>query len=153
TAKVGVLLVHGLNGSVKDMAEIEMVLRGYGLVTRNLLLPGHGTHVREMLPLGWPEWAAEVRSAYRDLRQECDRVLLIGHSLGGALCLHTAAHEEVAGVVSMCAPLSMHFWMLPLIKATKYLLPLVPTLREDVRDPAARQRYTRDVYRWTPMRP
>ena len=153
TAKAGVLLVHGFNGSLKDMEEIEGVLRKNGLVTKNLLLPGHGSHVREMLPLGWPEWAAEVRAAYRDLRQQCERVFLVGHSLGGALCLHTAAHEDVAGIVSMCAPISMPAWMGPLIRAGKYLLPLVPTMREDVRDPAARRRYTRDVYRWTPMRP
>ena len=67
--------------------------------------------------------------------------------------MHVAAHEEVAGIVSMCAPLSMHAWMRPLIRASKYLLPLVPTVREDVRDPVARKRYTRDVYRWTPLRP
>lgn len=152
-AKAGVLLVHGLNGSVKDMAEIEEILRSNGLVTRNLLLPGHGSHVREMLSLGWPEWAAAVRAAYRGLRHQCASVFLIGHSLGGALCLHVAAHEEVAGVVTMCAPISLYAWMRPLVRAGKYLWPLVPTLREDVRDPEARQRYTRDVYRWTPMRP
>lgn len=153
TTKAGVLLVHGLNGSVKDMVEIEELLRGNGLVTRNLLLPGHGSHVREMLPLGWPEWAAAVRAAYRGLRHQCEHVFLVGHSLGGALCLHLAAHEEVAGVVTMCAPLSMYPWMRPLVRAGKYLWPLVPTVREDIRDPAARRRYTRDVYRWTPMRP
>src|SRR5216683_3881412 len=152
-ARAGVLLVHGLNGSVSDMAEIEEVLRKNGLVTRNLLLPGHGSRVREMLPLGWPEWAAAVRAAYRGLRHQCERVFLVGHSLGGALCLHTAAHEEVAGVVSMCAPIAPRPWMRPLIGVGKYLWPLVPTVREDVRDPTARRRYTRDVYRWTAMRP
>jgi carboxylesterase len=152
-AQAGVLLVHGLNGSARDMVEIEDMLRRNGLVTRNLLLPGHGSRVREMLPLGWPEWAAEVRAAYRGLRHQCERVFLVGHSLGGALCLHTAAHEEVAGIVSMCAPIMMPVWMRSLVRAGKYLLPLVPTMREDVRDRAARQRYTRDVYRWTPMRP
>lgn len=152
-AKVGVLLVHGLNGSIKDMVEVEEVLRKRGLMTRNLLLPGHGSHVREMLTLGWPEWAAEVRAACRELSQQCERVFLVGHSLGGALCLHTAAHEEVAGIVSMCAPISMPVWMGPLVHVGKYVLPLVPTVREDVRDRSARQRYTRDVYRWTPMQP
>ncbi len=151
--KVGVLLVHGLNGSLTDMEEIEAVLRGHGLITRNLLLPGHGSQVRDMLPLGWPEWSAAVRAAYRGLRHQCGKVFLIGHSLGGALCLHTAAHEEVAGIVSMCAPLALYPWMRPLVQAGKYILPLVPTVREDVRDPAARRRYTRDVYRWTPIRP
>ncbi|HEY0757086.1 MAG TPA: alpha/beta fold hydrolase [Ktedonobacteraceae bacterium] len=152
-AKSGVLLVHGLNGSISDMSEIEEMLRKNGFVTRNLLLPGHGSHVRDMLQQGWPEWVAAVRAAYRGLRHQCKHVFLIGHSLGGALCLHLAAHEKVEGVVSMCSPISMRPWLRPLIRAGKYLWPLVPTVREDVRDPAARQRYTRDVYRWTAMSP
>lgn len=149
----GVLLIHGLNGSLTDMAEIEVLLRQHNFATHNLLLPGHGSHVREMLPLGWPEWATAVREQFRVMRQCHERVFLVGHSLGGALALHTAAHEDVAGIVSMCAPLSMYPWMRPLIRAAKYVAPLVPTLREDVWDRAARRSYTREVYRWTPMQP
>jgi carboxylesterase len=47
----------------------------------------------------------------------------------------------------------MHLWMMPVIQLAKRVTPLVPTIREDVRDPEARRRYTRDVYRWTPMAP
>lgn len=149
----GVLLIHGLNGSLTDMQEVETVLRKNNLMTRNLLLPGHGGHVREMLELGWPEWSKAVRAEFREMKQQCERVFVVGHSLGGALALHTAAHEDVAGVVSMCAPLHLYSWLLPLIKAAKYVAPLVPTLREDVRDPQARRRYAREAYRWMPMRP
>jgi carboxylesterase len=39
------------------------------------------------------------------------------------------------------------------VHIAKRFTPLLPTVREDVRDPAARHRYTRDVYRWTPMGP
>lgn len=133
TPTAGVLLIHGLYGSLRDMAEIEVVLRKHKLITRNLLLPGHGGRMREVFAQGWAEWAAEVRAAYRDMRKQCERVFLVGHSLGGALALHTAAHEEVAGVVSMCAPLYLHLWTRPLVVATKYLLPWVPPLRENNR--------------------
>jgi carboxylesterase len=150
---IGALLVHGLNGSRRDMTEIEERLSTHGVITENILLPGHGSHVRDMLPLGWPEWAAAVQRELHLLKQRCDGVFLIGQSLGGALCLHTAAHEEVTGVVSMCAPLHMQPWTRSVVDMAKHVTPLVPTLREDVRDPDARRKYTRDVYRWTPMAP
>lgn len=150
---VGALLIHGLNGSKHDMQEIHEMLLAQGIRSENMLLPGHGTQVRDMIPLGWPEWSMAVRAEVQRLKQQCDQVFLIGHSLGGSLCLHTAAHEEVAGVITMCAPLHMQPWLPHVVRLTKYVTPLVPTIREDVRDAQARRTYTRNVYRWTPMAP
>ena len=150
---IGVLLVHGLNGNTGDMAELDDILHAHGIITRNMLLPGHGSKVKDMLSIGWEEWSQAVRDELKLLKELCDIVFLVGHSLGGALVLHVAAHEEVAGVVPICAPLHLHPWLKPAVSIGKYLLPLVPTLREDVRDPEARRRYTREVYRWTPLHP
>jgi carboxylesterase len=150
---IGVLLVHGLNGGTGDMAELQDILQAQGIITRNMLLPGHGGKVKDMLSIGWEEWAQAVRDELNLLKELCDVVFLVGHSLGGALVLHVAAHEEIAGVVSICAPLHLHPWLKPAVSLGKYLIPLVPTIREDVRDPEARRRYTRDVYRWTPLYP
>lgn len=150
---VGVLLVHGLNGHTGDMAELEEIFKKQGIITQNMLLPGHGTKVKDMLSIGWEEWAQAVHDELIQLKELCKVVFLIGHSLGGALVLHVAAHEEVAGVVPICAPLHLYPWLKPAVYIGKYLLPLVPTIREDVRDPEARRRYSRDVYRWTPLHP
>lgn len=149
----GVLLVHGLNGTTGDMAELEEIFQKQGFIAKNMLLPGHGTKVKDMFSIGWEEWAQAVRDELNLLKESCDVVFLIGHSLGGALVLHVAAHEEVAGVVPICAPLHLHSWLKPAVSIGKYVLPLVPTLLEDVRDREARRRYTRDVYRWTPLHP
>lgn len=151
--RIGVLLVHGLNGSLRDMEELKDFLAGHDIVAVNMLLPGHGTNVRDMLPLGWPEWAEAVREALHKLKQWCDCVFLVGHSLGGALCLHLAASETVTGIVTMCAPVYMYPWMLPAVRLVKHLTPVLPTWREDLHSPEARRRYKRDVYRWTPMAP
>ena len=150
---IGVLLVHGLNGSRSDFAEMEALLRSRGMVVVNTLLPGHGANVRALLAMGWEDWAEAVREELRALKQMCDVVFLVGHSLGGALSLHVAAHEEIAGIVSICAPIHMYPWLKAAVGIAKYITPLLPTLREDVRDPEARLRSSRDVYRWTPMRP
>jgi carboxylesterase len=149
----GVLLVHGLNGSTSDMVELQEVLQAHGIVTSNMLLPGHGSKVKDMLTVGWEEWAQAVHDELLLLKELCDVVFLVGHSLGGALVLHVAAHEDIAGVVPICAPLHLHPWLKPAVSLGKYLMPLVPTLREDVRDREARHRYTREVYRWTPLLP
>src|SRR5512135_2876530 len=85
---VGVLLVHGLNGSRHDLAELAALLQNRGVIAENMLLPGHGTHVRDMLSLGWPEWAQAVRQELHRLKQRCGVVFLIGHSLGGrSVCI------------------------------------------------------------------
>jgi carboxylesterase len=150
---IGVLLVHGLNGSRSDFSEVEALLRSCGMIVVNMLLPGHGSKVRDMLKTGWEEWSQAVHCELRALKQSCDVVFLIGHSLGGALSLHVAAHEEVAGIVSICSPLNMYSWLKAAVRVVKYITPFVPTLREDVRDRQARQSYQRDVYSWTAMRP
>jgi len=152
-SSIGVLLVHGLNGGRGDMEELAAFLAAHGLLTENMLLPGHGTEVRDMFPIGWPEWSGAVRDELQQLKKRCAQVFLVGHSLGGALCLHTAAHEEIDGVVAMCPPLYMHAWMLPAVRLARCFTPLVPTLRKDVCDPAARRHYACEAYRWTPMAP
>lgn len=150
---IGVLLVHGLNGSQKDFAEMETLFLAQGMVVVNMLLPGHGSKVKEMLSTGWSEWSQAVYDELHALKQRCDVVFLVGHSLGGALSLHVAAHEEVAGIVSICSPSHMHPGLKVAVSITRRITPLLPTLREDVRDREGRQRYKRDGYRWTPMRP
>jgi len=150
---IGVLLVHGFNGNRQDMAELETFLQACGMFTNNMLLPGHGSHVRELMSLGWEDWTRAVRGELSVLKKHCDVVFLVGHSLGGSLSLHVAAHEEVAGIVTMCAPLHMHPWTEAAVRFARRVMPLLPTLREDVRDPEARRRYPREAYRWTPMSP
>ena len=151
--RIGVLLVHGLNGSQKDFAEMEAQLLERDMVVINMLLPGHGSKIKEMLNSGWEDWSQAVHEELHALKQRCDVVFLVGHSMGGALSLHAAAHEEVTGIVSICAPLYMHPGLKAAVRMVKHITPLLPTLREDVRDPEGRRRYRRDGYRWTAMRP
>lgn len=150
---VGALLVHGLNGGLHDMKELAEFLASHGIVAVNVLLPGHGTHLQDLLSHGWSEWTAALYKELQQLREQCEQVFLVGHSLGGALCLHMAASEPIAGIVTMCAPVYMYPWMLPAVRLVKRLTPVLPTWREDVSNSEARRNYQRDSNRWTPMAP
>lgn len=151
--RVGVLLVHGLHGGLRDMEELTGYLASYNIVTLNVLLSGHGTFVRDRLPIDWLGWSNVIRKELQKLKQWCKYVFLIGHSLGGSLCLHVAASEPVAGVVTMCAPVYLYPRMFPAARLVKRFTPMPPKLSEDLSSYEARRRSASDVYSWSPQAP
>lgn len=148
------LLVHGFNGEPVDMVEVERDLGARGFATRNLTLPGHGLTARHFARTTWADWSAAVAAATGDLLARHPRVVLVGHSMGGALVLHTAANEpRVAGVAALCPPLHMRPMQTRGAAALHRVLPYLPTFPEDVYDRTAASRYARSAYRWTPTAP
>ncbi|HEV2460034.1 MAG TPA: alpha/beta fold hydrolase [Ktedonobacterales bacterium] len=145
------LLAHGLNGEPADLREIEERLAADGYLTQNLLLPGHGTSLRDFAAYGWADWYGAVRAAAGAARERGERVLLIGHSMGAGISLAAAADvPEVAGVVALCPPLRLWRLERPAVAFARHIVPYLPGGREDVRDHrGARLHYPRDVYRWT----
>jgi pimeloyl-ACP methyl ester carboxylesterase len=107
------LLVHGLGGNaaswLKLVPELLRACRGVVAVE----LPGHGRArlLPGEAPLGALELSEALFAALSTLFSPGDPALLVGNSLGGALCLHAAALLPglVAGVVGLSpagAPLS-----------------------------------------------
>lgn len=73
-------------------------------------LPGHGTTIEDMHHARWREWYATVLAGYAMLRDRCDKVFVLGLSMGGALSLLLASREPVDGVVAMAAPYEIRGW-------------------------------------------
>ena len=95
----GALLVHGFCGSPFGMRRTGMRLAAKGLTVEAPLLPGHGTAVEDLLPLGWADWSTAVEEAYAGLRERCSRVAVVGHSMGGTLaCWLAERHPDVRGI-------------------------------------------------------
>jgi pimeloyl-ACP methyl ester carboxylesterase len=96
------LLVHGLGGSASSFAGLAVPLLA---VARRVLvvdLPGHGRNrlAPEEEPASALEQDAAVGAVLASVGEPC---VLVGNSLGGALCLHAAAThpEQVAAVVGL----------------------------------------------------
>lgn len=82
------------------MGPVTAAMVAAGLDVEVPLLPGHGTTVDDMLATGWSEWSAEVDRALAALEQRCERVIVIGQSMGGTLALWAALHHPtIAGLV------------------------------------------------------
>lgn len=152
-APVRCILVHGFNGEPMDLCEVERSLEAHGFATSTLLLPGHGTSVDDFATARWEDWIGTVNDEVSRSLARGERVVLIGHSMGGALSFAVAEQVPgVAGVVAMCAPTALDRggraeaarWK----RAPRYIL----SFGEDVRDRiGAMRRYERHAYWLVPI--
>src|SRR5262249_61984695 len=136
-----------------DMVELDDQLRALGFATKNLLLPGHGTSVRDFANHGWADWFGAVEAEVQQAMDCGEGVILIGHSMGASVSLTLADCERgVLGVAALCPPLTQHPVTYQLIRRVRRVLPYIPSWREDIRDRrGARIRYIRNAYAWTAL--
>ncbi|HEU5152756.1 MAG TPA: alpha/beta fold hydrolase [Iamia sp.] len=100
----GVLVVHGFTGNPHSMRPVAEALAAAGLTVDLPLLPGHGTAVADMLDTGFPDWLGAAEDAYAALAARCEKVAVVGLSMGGALTAWLASeHPEIAGIACLNA--------------------------------------------------
>jgi carboxylesterase len=95
----GALVLHGFTGSPQSMRPLAAILAAAGFSVELPRLPGHGTSVRDMLTTRWDDWARGADAAYVELASRCERVVVVGLSMGGTLSAWLAGrHPEIAGL-------------------------------------------------------
>jgi carboxylesterase len=105
--KTGVFLIHGLFGSPREYLPLLPVLKESGFRTRTVSLLGHGEYRHLSVSKVNPqEMIAHLLDQYNAFAQECEQVVIVGHSLGGVCSLILAGKQPVglAGLVSIAAP-------------------------------------------------
>lgn len=96
----GALVLHGFTGNPQSMRGLAEAMAAAGFATELPLLPGHGTAVEDMIPTRWSDWCSSADKAFTELSARCDKVVVVGLSMGGTLACRLAAdHPEVAGLV------------------------------------------------------
>jgi len=100
-AHVGVLLVHGFTGSPPSMRPWGEFLHSKGYTVRVPLLPGHGTKVEDLNKTKWEEWPAKITHELSQLQKSCDKIFLVGLSMGGGTVLNVTEsnNEAITGVI------------------------------------------------------
>lgn len=103
-AGTAVVLVHGFTGNPKATRPMAKVLHDAGFSVDAIRLPGHGTTPRDMATTRWADWRTAVTHAVDRALREHDRVVLVGHSMGGSLVLDLAgSRNDIAGCVAINA--------------------------------------------------
>jgi carboxylesterase len=96
----GVLVLHGFTGNPSSMRPIAELASAAGYSVELPRLPGHGTTVEDMLTTTWADWSKTAEQAYDELAERCERVAVVGLSMGGGLAAFLAEERpSLAGCV------------------------------------------------------
>lgn len=97
-APVGVLIIHGFSATPESVAILEKPLQALGLPVSLPLLSGHGASSPEALRgVTFHDWIADACRAFQALAEKADKIIIVGHSMGGLIALRLAA--QYAGTV------------------------------------------------------
>ena len=106
--KTGILFVHGIQGNPQQFDDLIRCLPD-SVIIRNLLLPGHGSSVRQFRKSEAFEWLSAVQNASCELRAQCEHICFVGHSMGCLLGLLTEQNHPgiFDAMILICCPFSL----------------------------------------------
>jgi carboxylesterase len=155
----GVLALHGFAGTPNEVRMLVEAGRRLGMEGCAPLLPGHGTHARDLQHRNLSEWLSAAEESFDELhRHVAVPVWVGGLSLGALIAIHLAATraDRVRGLVLISTALKIQRpWPgLPLhvlerfpVRGNEFYLPKPSS---DIRDSAALIRHM--TYDANPMR-
>ena len=130
-ARTGVAICHGFTGSPLSVLPWARHLAAQGFAVSVPLLPGHGTHWRDLARQGWQDWYRSFETAYLDLAARTDDCYVAGLSMGGTIALRTAARHSVAGVAAVNPGLSFYDRRVRIVGLLKYFQRTTTPIQEE----------------------
>ncbi|MBO6179130.1 MAG: alpha/beta fold hydrolase [Selenomonadaceae bacterium] len=103
----GILLIHGFTGTPADLLLLGEYLNSKNYTVLAPRLTGHGSSAKTLENTTAENWMDAAYDGYAILKGAAKRIYVVGHSMGGILALILAAEKEVAGVVTLAAPITV----------------------------------------------
>ena len=127
----GVLLFHGIHGTPDNFLLLLAELRRRGIDYHAPMLGGDRPGPATGLGMTDAHLAMHAERAYSVLSRRCDRIVVVGHSLGAVQATDVASRQPVAGLVliSPAYRVTQRWYLPPSMEAwTRTLAPVLPLL-------------------------
>ena len=102
-AKLGIYLIHGFSSTTYEVRELAKYLANQGYQVRADNLPGHGTTIADCNATSYQEWLSFTEQKIASMYSVCDKVIVIGVSMGAVLALHLGTIFPLEGIVAASA--------------------------------------------------
>lgn len=103
--KAGVLLIHGFTGSPAELLLLGNFLNAAGFTVLGVRLAGHGTNEQDLMRTTHEHWFNSVLDGWSILQGVCEKIFVVGHSMGGLLALKLSVCRKVDKLVTIAAPI------------------------------------------------
>ena len=99
-SKYGIYLIHGFSSTTYEVKKLALYLSELGYYVKADNLPGHATSIEDCNLSSYNEWLSFVEKQIAEIYTHCEKVIVMGVSMGGVLALHLATIFPLDGVVS-----------------------------------------------------
>lgn len=104
-----VLLLHGYMGYPGELVSVSEMLYSIGYDVFVPLLPGHGTNAKDFLSSSSSSWLKKSEESLVSLLSEYERVVVVGHSMGGSIMtILLSKYPEIYRAVLCCPGYSVY---------------------------------------------
>jgi len=105
-----VIFVHGFMGSPIQFERMSNYLYGKGFSTATVLLPGHGDSALTFTKVKLSDWEEHLKNEIEHF-SNYDKIFLVGHSIGGLLCLNASVgNKKIKAVAAISSPLKLYIF-------------------------------------------
>lgn len=101
----GVLLIHGFTGSPAELLLLGEFLNRAGFSVLCMRLAGHGADEEKFINTDKNDWFNSVLDGYAILKGFCEKIFVVGHSMGGLFALKLSTIHHVDKIVSIATPI------------------------------------------------
>ena len=131
---VGILMLHGFMGSPTSSRPLADYLAERSISVHCPLLPGHGEYPNKLYQVPREAWIAEAEEGLAFLKQHCDEIFLMGHSMGTILNAHLAGqNKDIRGMIMLAPAYDVPSRAIKLMPALRHVVPMVlPLMAESV---------------------
>ncbi|MBK9050698.1 MAG: alpha/beta fold hydrolase [Chloroflexi bacterium] len=127
---VGCLVLHGYMGSPKSTRPLAEFLHQHNLSLHCPLLPGHGHWPDKLHRISHQAWLAEAVEAFAFLKQQCQEIFIIGHSMGNVLASDLIVSQGgVAGFILLAPVYDVPDKRINWMRYLRYVMPWFNPLR------------------------
>lgn len=132
------ILVHGFPGTPCEMRSAAEVLHNQGWTVHGLLLPGFGIEIHSLVDKSYTDWLSTILNTINQYKQKYDKVILVGHSMGGALSVQAAVSSDIDGLLLLAPFWKIEHVLWTLLPGIRLILPTFKPfkiIRPDFDDP------------------